>query len=171
MCGQPIGDRRVASSEVTTDSRPGAQCPLTPTTGSALRPSRYLVVVGAGEMESAHGRYIPEEVRKCLTWVAECKRQLRGGPACGGLRVGDSANARDTSSPLAVARGTKQRPWPPSMEADDSGAPGLICPFTRYLRNPRRKVCRSACTPALLLLVTPASAATQTTVYSQWVWG
>ena len=73
-CGRPIDDRRVVSGEFTTDSRPGAQCPLTPTTGSALRPSRYLVLSGAGEVQPAHDGYIPGEVRKCLTWVAECKR-------------------------------------------------------------------------------------------------
>ena len=76
-CGRPIDDRRVVSGEFTTDSRPGAQCPLTPTTGSALRPSRYLVVVGAGEMRPVHDGYIPEEVRKCLTWVAECTMAMR----------------------------------------------------------------------------------------------
>ena len=75
-----------ADHRLTTASsrpiRPGAQCPLTPTTGSALRPSRYLVVIGAGEMEPAHDGYIPEGVRKCLTWVAECKRTNR---RCGSI--------------------------------------------------------------------------------------
>lgn len=45
---------------------------MTPTTGSALRPSRYLVV-RAGEL--ALDTYIPEGVRKCLNWVAEYSRQ------------------------------------------------------------------------------------------------
>src|ERR1039458_1315113 len=73
----PIGSERggrVVGVVRTADSRPGAQCPLTPTTGSALRPSRYLVM-RAGE--PAHGRYIPERVRKCLNWVAKMLMSAR----------------------------------------------------------------------------------------------
>jgi hypothetical protein len=38
-----------------------------------LRPSRYLVMIGAGE--PAHRRYIPGRVRKCLNWVTGPSRQ------------------------------------------------------------------------------------------------
>jgi rod shape-determining protein MreB len=41
-----------------------------------LRPSRYLVVIGADEMESAHGFYIPEDIGKYLILCGWHARQL-----------------------------------------------------------------------------------------------
>ena len=99
-------DGRPASGEVTTQSRPDAQCPLTPTTGSALRPSRYLVVVEAGEPDHAGeptpDGYIPEEVRKCLTWVAGCNDAM----AAGGFwdRAGCATRVMSLECPSAVQR-------------------------------------------------------------------